>query len=86
MEEVDDYNPNGYGFSIGQDCLNVYLDYVKYAEDDYETAEKKNGGFYEEHRLAYFSIAGMSALKNGSMALKYANLSSGQLNSLKSPE
>lgn len=60
MEEVDDYNPNGYGFSIGQDCLNVYLDYVKYAEDDYETAEKKNGGFYEEHRLAYFSIAGMA--------------------------
>lgn len=60
VEDEEDYNPNGYGFSIGQDCLNVYLDYVKYAEGDYEIAERENGGDYEYHRLAYFSIAGMA--------------------------
>ena len=60
--EEDDYNPNGYGFSIGQDCLNVYLTYVSdgQAEWDYERAEKANVGNEYGHKFAYFSIAGMA--------------------------
>lgn len=61
-QEEDDYNPNGYGFSIGQDCLKVYLDYVSdgRAEDDYKIQEDKNVGEGWGHKLAYFSIAGMA--------------------------
>ena len=61
-EEKDDYNPNGYGFSIGQDCLNVYLSYVsgKMAEWDYERAIKEDGRDHLAHKMAYFSIAGVA--------------------------
>ena len=56
----DDYNPNGYGFSIGQDCLDVYLNYLLYeADSDYSYMERENGGD-EYHTLKYFSIAGMA--------------------------
>ena len=65
-EEPDVYNINGQGFSIGQDCLNVYLEYVRCeAEDAYKWADIKEmqvDEFLWEDRnetFGYFAIAGM---------------------------
>lgn len=55
-------DPNGYGFSIGQDCLNVYLEYVSsgMAAYDYDIQETEALGGDFGHQLGYFSIAGMA--------------------------
>lgn len=65
-ESENAYNINGRGFSIGQDCLNVYLDYIGWgAEDDYKLTDIKENEideyWWEEvgDKFAYFSIAGM---------------------------
>lgn len=65
-EPENAYNINGRGFSIGQDCLNVYLDYIGWgAEDDYKWADINeiliDEDWWEEtgDKFAYFSIAGM---------------------------
>lgn len=61
-QEKETVNPNGYGFSIGQDCLNVYLEYIAggLAASEYEIEEVKNVGGDWGHHLGYFSIAGMA--------------------------